>query len=228
MINIYISSIRIALFFTLVLVCICFAGIVGSLNKESLGYLALLLDFDRQTNLATWYQSSLLLLGAFLLSMLTVIKKNTSSRYTTHWTILSVILILLSLDKMVSFHNIFIELANNAPKAQGAANYFWIALVIGILYSVLVVYLSLHNDIPRSTQLLILVASAIYAEGAIGIELIKERIASIPDYSQVMFLIILSLREFLEAIGIIVLIYALISYISTHIKDVQFLIEDNF
>lgn len=228
MINIYISSLRISTFLAIVLICICLGGVICQLTPEKMGYLALLFDFDRQTNISTWYQSSLLLFSSVLLAMIAKIKHGTSSKYYIHWTILSVIPLFFSLDKMVGLHKIFQEISRNIAESRGVVHYIWIASILALIYSILTIYLALHDDIPKSSQILIIVTFIIYLEGVIGMDLIKNRFADIPNYSKIAYLCILSLREFLETISVIVLIYALISYVSNHIKDIQFLIEDKF
>ena len=196
------------------------------MNKEELGYLGLLLDFDRPTNLASWFQSALLLLSSLLLLIIYKIKKDTKNKFYFHWFVLSVIPIFLSMDKIMSFHNVFIEIAKVVSEAQGLAHYILIIGITSLIYTFIVVYLALHDDMPKSTQIFLFIAFAIYLEGAIGIELIKQKFISLETYSHFAYYLLLSIREFLETSGVIVLIYALISYISNHIRDIQFLIED--
>lgn len=228
MVNISIGSLRIAAIFCLALITICFVGIISQVYSDSFGYLAVIFDFDRATNISTWYQSALFLLSTILLNLIALIKKGTKNKFYLHWFILSVVPLFLSLDKMLSFHTVFIEIGRKISETSGAVHYFGVALCVGLIYTIILLYLTLHDDIPKSTQLLILISSAIYVEGAVGIELIRARLADLPQHSHIFYLLILTLKEFLETISIIVFIYALISYVSVHIKDVQFIIEDRF
>src|SRR5215216_8208718 len=70
------------------------------------GYLEALRIFDvgEERSIPTWFESIQFLLCSMLLAVVTVAKKRRSDRYILHWSFLSVIFLVLSLDEVASIH----------------------------------------------------------------------------------------------------------------------------
>src|SRR5687767_6104929 len=63
-----------------------------------------LFDVGEERSIPTWFESILFLLCSSLLAVVTVAKKQRNDRYSLHWSVLSIILLLLSLDEVASIH----------------------------------------------------------------------------------------------------------------------------
>src|SRR5215203_3294496 len=70
------------------------------------GYLQPLRIFDVgvERSIPTWFESIQFLLCSILLAVVTVAKKQRNDQYSSHWGVLSIILLLLSLDEVASLH----------------------------------------------------------------------------------------------------------------------------
>src|SRR5919107_2067650 len=70
------------------------------------GYLQPLRIFDvgEERSIPTWFESIQFLLCWTLLAVGALAKKRRSDRYSLHWRVLSIILLLLSLDEVASIH----------------------------------------------------------------------------------------------------------------------------
>ena len=73
-------------------------------------------------------------------------------------------------------------------------------------------------QLPRRTQVLIATAATMYLAGAIGIEMLSANyLASGGEWNSLLYRgLLVSIEESLEVFGIIVMIYALADFISTH------------
>src|SRR5215203_3008201 len=61
-------------------------------------------DVGEERSIPTWFESIQFLLCSMLLAVIAVAKKQRNDRYSLHWGVLSIILLLLSLDKLASIN----------------------------------------------------------------------------------------------------------------------------
>lgn len=86
-------------------------------------------------------------------------------------------------------------------------------------------YLRFLAALPARTRNLFLLAGAIYVAGALGVEMIGGRHAFVFGRYNFAYTMIATLEEFLEMLGILLFVQALLSYMQVHVKEVQFRID---
>lgn len=231
---IYISPWKITRFLTFVVLGLTLACVAGQFSKYVLGYPRLLgfvrqFDFNSEANIPTWYSSSTLLICSLLLALIASAKKIEGDRYVRHWGVLSFIFLFLSLDESASIH----EMANKLRpllQVSGFLYFAWVIPYAAIVLIFVLAYLRFLLALPAKTRLLFLLAGSLYVGGAIGIELVEARYVSFYGESiigqDMMFAVMTIVEEFLEMLGIVVFIYALLSYIRLHMKDLRVRIDD--
>ena len=218
-IPISLSPRRITQALILVVLCLTFASVAGHFLKHVLSYdtlfgwlvlnLAPFFDLNGETNIPTWYSSSALLLCSILLAIIASTTNKNNARYVLHWRALSVIFLGMSMDEVVQLH----ELAD-APMRSilHAGDFFfhaWTVLGIAFVLILGLAYLRFLAYLPAKTRGLFLVAGTVYCIGAIGMELANQ------SPWMVMVVMIETVEESLEMLGVVIFIYALMSYLGS-------------
>jgi len=189
-----------------------------------------LFDPNGEANIIAWYSSSTLLLCSFLLGIIALVKRKQDDDYARHWGILSLIFLYLSVDEAAVIHEMAVKPLRDLFDLGGFFYYGWIIPAGIIVLIVGLAYLKFLLHLPSRTRWLFIVAGGIFVGGAIGMESIsglldylysQERMAS--DAIVIMFE---TVEEFMEMLGIVVFIYALLDYASSHFKPVSFHIEN--
>ncbi len=178
-----------------------------------------------EQNIPTLYSWSALLFCAVLLAVIARAKKLVSDRYVNYWRVLAVIFAYLSLDEAVSIHEKFIDPLRNSLNTSGFLYYAWV--IPGAIFAIAVFlgFLKFINALPPKTKRLFLTAGTVFIGGAIGMELL----AGVHDelYTQKTFVtsVLTSIEEFMEMMGIVIFIYALLSYIRSEINGLNLKIK---
>jgi len=226
-----ISPKKLSQILTLVVLCLTLASIAGQYSTYFLGHARLkglvrLFDLDDENNIPTWYSSSALLLCSILLATIAFAKKRDGARYVFHWTVLSIIFLFLSLDEAASVHESINEPLRAALDAGPVLYHTWVILGAAVVLAIVVVYWRFLSDLPSPTRRLFLTAGIMYVGGALGVELLGGWYSALYGKKNIMYVMIATVEEFFEMQGIVVFIYALMSYMSLNIKEVRVRIGD--
>ncbi len=74
-------------------------------------------------------------------------------------------------------------------------------------------------------MILFVVSGLTYVLGAIGLEMIGGLRVDVHGSDDLVYLLIVTCEEFLEMLGIVIFIYALLSYMGEHLKELRIVIE---
>src|SRR5918993_2151452 len=113
-----------------------------------------ILDVGEERSIPTWFESILFLLCSILLAVVTVAKKQRDDRYRLHWGVLSIILLLLSLDEVASIHEAIGQQSERLLHSitgltpGGAITFFWVVPGSIFVVIVLLAYLRFLADLP--------------------------------------------------------------------------------
>src|SRR5215204_4703976 len=212
------------------------------------GYLEALRIFDvgEERSIPTWFESIQFLLCSILLAVVAVAKKQRNDRYILHWSVLSIILLLLSLDEVASIHEAIGQLSEHLLHnttgftPSGAITFFWVVPGAVFVFIVLLAYLRFLADLPQSTRRLFLLAGAVFVLGALGFEMLSAQVSSSPEgianffgmeralsqhsanaLPKIMIGLQTCVEEMFEMLGLTAFIYALLAYIRSHIEDIH-------
>lgn len=207
----------------------CYRYSLGATNYLS-GTLIPLLDVVGESNLPTWYASSTLLLCALLLAAVAAIKKRDGARYISHWRALAVIFLYLSLDEAAQIHERTTpplrELLNAWGVLYGFLFWSWVVLFGALTLIFVLAYLRFLAHLPPKTRQLFLIAGALYAGGALGGEVVGGHYASLYGRDDPTVAIPSHVEELAEMLGVAIFIYALLSYIRSHIGEIRIRIDE--
>jgi len=168
-----------------------------------------LFDVNGEGNLPAWFSSALLLGGALLAAVLSVLVRRAGGRDAGWWAGLAAVLSLLSLDEAASLHARLGDPAAGVlgDAARGPLRFAWIlpgallALVVGVAFVGFVVRL------PAATRRLMVAAAAMYLTAAVGLEA-AGGVALDAGVSHAVYLLVSAAEEGLEMAGSILLLYA--------------------
>lgn len=192
------------------------AHIVTQASKYFWGHERLLglvktFDLNREANIPSWYSSFALLFCAFLLANIAHVKKGSSFEF--HWKILSFIFVYLSMDEAAELHEKLNFLLR--PLSQNGTPLAFPWIIPGSIFAgfVLLYYLKFLGHLPNYTRLLILFGGATYLLGALGSEVIESYFLGASYIETFAFQLSVVLEESLEMFGIVIFVYALLTYL---------------
>jgi hypothetical protein len=178
--------------------------------------------FDGEGNIPAWYSASLLLLCALLLAAIAAAHRQQRTGPVVRWLILSSIFVFLSLDEIAQLHELSIRPLRDTFHTTGFFYYGWI-IPAGVCVALFTLaYLPLLRKLPSSTRWLFLLAGSLYVGGALGVEAVSGRHASLHGEHNLIYHLIVTVEELLEMAGLVVFIYALLDYIGRRFPRLAF------
>lgn len=170
-------------------------------------------DFDEETNIPTLFNTALFVISALLMLVTGGYLRRERRPYAWHWIFLGALFVLLAIDEFTSIHETLVEPMRDLFDIEGGL--FYLAWVIPALFLCLLGALLLLRfmiRLPPAVRRLFIAAAVVYLVGAVGLEMVQGFLTtSFPDAS-VMRRIVTFLEEFLEMLGLIILIRGLLAY----------------
>jgi hypothetical protein len=214
------------------------------------GYLQPLriVDVSEERSIPAWFESLQFLLCSILLAVIAVAKRRRNDRYSLHWSFLSIILLLLSLDEVASIHEAIGQQSERLLHSitgftpSGAIKFFWVVPGAIFVVVVLLAYLRFLADLPRSTRRWFVFAGALFVLGALGLEMLSAQVSSSsssiadwvasssggmvgPERASAIPKILKGLQtcveEMFEMLGLTAFVYALLAYIGSYVEDIS-------
>lgn len=178
-----------------------------------------LFDINNEQNVPALYSWSALLFSAILLAVIARVKKIVGDRYFTHWRALSIIFIYLSLDEAMGLHEKFMEPLRTRFNTGGILYYAWVipATILVIIFGL--TFIRFLLALPPKTKRLFLIAGTVFVAGALGLEMVAGVYVDFRgSEDNIVIAALTSIEEFMEMSGIVIFIYALLTYINTYLK----------
>jgi len=170
-------------------------------------------DFDIENNVPSLYSSFAILICSFLFFTIAMHKSQRLDYERLCWFGLGVIFLFLSADEGFQIHENIGDIVENHISATGFLYFPWI-VPYGFAVAVFIMaYLKFVMGLPKKISLLFILAGTVYLTGAAVFDMLGGREAELHGFDSVTYCILYTIEEFLEMIGIVVLIYALLSYI---------------
>ena len=225
---------------TLVLVAL---SALGSYYFNYLGYqtsfsafYTKLFDLNTEGNLPTLFSTLLLLSASGLLFLIFVKKKIAMDKDRLYWLFLSGVFFFLAMDESLQIHekvtNMVNLIGNEGEVAliterPGFLRYVWVVpyfvLVVGLF---LVIYRFLWR-LPASTRNLFLLSGIMFVGGAVGLEFLQGHYDSALG-SNFYTVVLYTIEEGLEMGGVVLFIYALLSFLAGERDTARIDLKINF
>lgn len=175
------------------------------------------LDLDGERNIPALYSFLNLQLSALLLGF--IYFSSQGRPYRRYWLWMSLIFMYLMVDELMSIHEKLSLLLAEVADISGSNSYYVWVIPFAILVLAFVVYFFpfLRSLTARFSRLFVL-SGALYVGGALLMEVVGALHQAYYGYDFV-HILIYSLEESLEMLGIILFIYALLRYYKEEIGD---------
>ncbi len=183
-------------------------------------------SFGDQVNVPTWYSSSLMLLCALLMLVIAWDSHDKGDRFARHWGFLSLLLIFLSANEVVLLHRrlfaLFIYVLP-LPGKHLIGFFLLTTFVVGLFLA----YRKFLACLPRQILSSFVAVGTLYFAAALIDKLDKREYWR---YMQTFGIersprLLTTVDEMLELISVIILIHAVLSYMSLHVKELRFFIK---
>ena len=168
---------------------------------------------DDESTVPTWYSSAALGLAATLLAAVGMVKWHAGHPFRFHWLGLAAIFLLLSADEIAMLHELPIDPLRNAFHTGGMLYYPWVVPALALVLVVGLMYLSFVAHLPPPVRNLVILAGFTFLLGATGVEMLSGAVAHRWGEQNLTYSMIITLEEFLEMIGVVLFIKALLLYI---------------
>jgi uncharacterized membrane protein len=180
-------------------------------------------NVDAEQTIPALYSASALLFCSILLAVIAYAKKVAGERYVRPWGALSIIFLYLSLDEAAMIHERMIGPLRSALNTSGFLYFPWVIPGAIFVLICLLAFLPFLTHLPAKTRRLFLIAGTIFVGGAICIEIFGAPYWELygNEPKNMTYAMIATVEEFLEMLGIVVFIYALLSYMSSYMKGVS-------
>jgi hypothetical protein len=156
-------------------------------------------DLDEEESFGTWFSTAILLFSSVLLFFVADCLRSAADSMYRWWTILGLGFGLMSIDEVVGLHELFNTLYEDVPWTTAG---FFLFVLAGFCF------LPFLWHYRWRTSGLFMVAGAIFASGAIGIERYSGT-----DINSLGYNMLTGLEEGLEMSGVIIVIYTLLDFI---------------
>ena len=170
-------------------------------------------DLDEEESLGTWFSTIILLFAGLLTLFQARYSNNRIKRRHFSWWLLGIGLCVLSLDEIAGFH----EFVNTVIEDT-----HWTIFGAGLVLVIGLVFLPFILALPTRTQVLFLMAGAVYVAGAVGVEWATIWYEENGQLDTLTYNLWNALEEFMEMAGVSLYIYALLGYVTRNREGVRF------
>lgn len=178
-----------------------------------LRYIFQVFYFNSEGNFPTLYSVAALTLASLLLFFVGYLKKVRKNKFANQWLVLGGLFFLLSYDEAAEMHERLKYIREYLPESSMDFLYFaWVIPYAALTLFIGIFFIRFLLGLPRKTAGLFIVAGTIFVTGAIGFELLNSYYWT---GSRVMLHLVITVEELLEMLGIVLFIYAILSYIKT-------------
>jgi len=176
-------------------------------------FAARLFDVDQEMNLPSIYSAVAILACSALLAVIARSERLVGDpRHGRHWRLLSLIFLGLAFDELLSFHEELIGRVHLGAFSRFTL-FSWVVVGAGLVVAVAVAFSGFLMRLPAATRRLFLLAGAMFVGGSIGVEVVGGHVSSLAGQDNLAYMVATHVEEVLEMAGIVVFIYALLSYL---------------
>lgn len=175
-----------------------------------------LLDVGLEQSLFTWLSVTALFFAAFLFLTCGRAVAAHGGRLRWHWYFLAAIFLLLSLDDSISIHEKISEILESRIENTGLLHFAWAAPAGLISLGGLIAFIPFIRSFPPRLAMLLGLSAIVFLAGAVGLEMVGGSVAEV-DGASLRYRMLTNIEEALELTGVMMLIYALLSYRDQHL-----------
>lgn len=195
------------------------ATVAGKLLRDVMdvgGTYVLLRPFDvnGEGNVWTWFSSAIHLLISAMCGYIALRRRRARARFATHWAVLSVLFLVVSVDETAALHEEAIVPLRDLLGTSGLLYNAWVVPAFLLLAILAVAYLPWLRHLPNRVARLIVGAAALFVGGGAGVELLTGDYKEAHGTEGFTFGVLTAVEESLEIAGLILFVYALLVFLA--------------
>jgi predicted membrane channel-forming protein YqfA (hemolysin III family) len=196
----------------------------GPLEESFLDMFIYQFGVNTEANIATHFNTLILVIVAALFLVIALLKYSTRDRYRLNWFILSLFVLYLSIDEQAVLHEKLSKIFAGFSDLNGWLEYKWVIPgFVGVLvFAVLFIPFFLHLE--NRFKALFIVSTVMYFAGALGSEVFSGHYASQHGTKNIIYSLMTTVEEMLEFNGVNLLMYSLLYYIEFYFGDVRLVV----
>lgn len=192
-------------------------------NLTMLGF-RMKIDINREANIPTFFSTLLILIATLLLWVTGDLERYNKQPFGVHWTVLSIIFLILALDEASGLHERIEDLVKRLYTFSGLLHYAWVVPAIFFIFILGVIYLRFFLALPRHIQRMLLLAICTFILGAVGIEMLNGWYRDKIGMTMLIETILTTTEETLEMLGMILFIRTLMIYLRERYTEIKFFV----
>jgi alkylhydroperoxidase/carboxymuconolactone decarboxylase family protein YurZ len=182
-------------------------------NHDQVFGLVRLTYVSAEGNLPTFYSALALLMCAVLLWMCGQVAHAQRDRFARQWITLSLMFLYIAIDEASGIHELTGKAIKRVVMFDGFLYYPWVLVGSTAVLIAAVSFFAFARALPRRTRRLALIAAAVFVGGAIGVEMLGARHASVHGTQNLTNALIATVEEACEMLGVALFMYALIRHL---------------
>ncbi len=207
------------------------ASVAGQLAAQWTGDrrlygLVFLFNVNAEKNIPSGFSTLLLFFAALLLATIAILERR-QHRSPVHWWILSVGFAFMAADEALSFHERLIKPIRTQLdlESYGFFYFAWVIPYIAIVLLLAPFFLKFMSRLPLKIRRTFLLAAAVYLGGVLGVELVEGYFAETHGRNNLTYAMLVTVEESLEMAGVILFVWALMTFIADRYEVVRFRFE---
>jgi hypothetical protein len=181
---------------------------------------------NNEGNIATFWNTLLLLITSILAFIIASAKFSQKDRYRFEWALLSAVFFYLSMDESSVIHEKFSVLLKNLPDINGWAHYKWLYAGGAAVLLLTFLFLRFYLHLDMRNKILFPVAMSLYLFGAFGGELLSGHYAEGHGTKNIPYALMTHGEELGEHVGIILMIFTLLTYLLANYSKIKFSMQE--
>jgi hypothetical protein len=205
-------------------------SVLGQLSTHLLGHDSVYgfvpaFNLDSERNVPTFFSSLLLISAAFLLTTITILERRRADKFPIYWAVLAFGFLLMSADEAVSIHESFDEplrIFFGSDRLGYFVSVPWAIPGIAVVLALGLFFIRFLLRIPEKTAIAFTAAGFLYVLGSIGFELVGGVVFKLRGSRDLMYNMVATVEESLEMAGVILFLWALMSYLADNYGEIVF------
>ena len=182
------------------------------------------LAVSHEANIPTYFSTMLLATAALLLFIIGSALRGDGPRTARPWLALAALFLYLSADEAAMLH----ELARNIPTDWlpdwHILHWKWQIIGVPVLVVLGFLFWPFVRGLPRATRIRFVVAGVVFVCGALGLESVGAHLTG-TEAGALPIIIEETVEEFLEMLGVILFIRAMLLHIATYLPGIRLAVE---
>lgn len=186
------------------------------------------LDVNAEASVPTWYAAITLMACAVMLGVIAIDARVRRRPYPIHWAALAVIFGSMSLEEILGIHSQATKVLRSIVSITEGPGYILALGAIGLvaLGVLALVFGRFYLHLPSRWRWWFTAAAVIYLIGVFASDAIGDYLRTASGDSTLPYIVVLTIEEALEMIGVLIFIVMLLEYIRTFVGSVSFQVRD--